>query len=569
MATKNNLLFIESQLIKAVPKRRCLDLDCDMYNDETVFEISNCRDSINTPIISAKDFFKIYPHIESKNEWYDLHEEIKTAYPSEYKTLLRIGEEIYYKLFPKGVRDMYILAFSSGKVVVSTKYKFTRYYPYEYATITDLKTLGVSSLSELFIKDKNAYFDLYRKGRELLLSGANKKSTERKGYDWLCGENATPQMFVDNFGFRSISFGSIPKQDIQELLNNAYNAFMDLGMILKSVIVGYDTNKYISNKGKLSLNFGVRNSGNTMAYYSPSSEGLYFTKFSGAGTLAHEWFHALDHYLGCLYNVPLKNVTYTYLCNVMYDNSELYSVLKEWSYIYPTLKMFMTSQAKDGRKKNKYWSNVIELTARCFEFYCLKKLAAQGCKNDFLVENCLNEGVYPQPEDEEKVIQFFDKFFKSLNVCGTDTPYLYGTNSEIPEIENIVTSEISAQIPSTEADRRKFLENELKRFEGVEVYSNYFGQNVVILNRSLVEICHWAAKSKESVIAALNLDGVITNAVKVNVDTPKLNKQTKKFYFVNMYEMHCNIKGLGTAKLMIGERRNGKKITYCITAIQI
>ena len=493
----------------------------------------------------------------------------------DYQTAKQIGMNFFCRCYPNGVMDIQLIVFADGSVCVTNKFKKT-YQEYEYRKITTIdelnKTYGVSNIYDLACEFSNAFIELMNKGRILLSSGnfTGKKSTARSGYDWLCGGNATPQMFVDNFGFRSISFGSIPKKDIQELLNNAYNAFMDLGLILKSVIVGYDTNKYISNKGKLSLNFGIKSQGSTMAYYSPNSEGLFFTKLAGAGTLAHEWFHSLDHYLGSYHKVPCNYVTYTYLCNEMYNNYDLYSTLKEWSYIYPTLKMYQNSKAKDGRKiKNRYWTKDIEINARCFEFYCLKKLAAQGYSNDFLVENRLNEGVYPQPEDEEKVMCFFDKFFKSLNVCGTDTPYLYGTNSEISEIENIVSPEVSAQIPNTETDRRKFLESELKRFESTEVYSNYFGQNVKITNKSIKEICKWAAIRKESVIAALNLDGVITNAVYINDDEPHNNTQKNTFKFSRMYELHCKIKGLGTAKLMVGERKSGKKITYCITAIQV
>jgi len=41
---------------------------------------------------------------------------------------------------------------------------------------------------------------------------------------------------------------------------------------------------------------GSRGSGNASAHFEPGAVVINLTKTKGAGTLAHEWFHALDNY---------------------------------------------------------------------------------------------------------------------------------------------------------------------------------------------------------------------------------------------------------------------------------
>jgi hypothetical protein len=56
----------------------------------------------------------------------------------------------------------------------------------------------------------------------------------------------------------------------------------------------------LSLGGQLGLAFGARGKGRAAAHYEPGKLVINLTKLSGAGTLAHEWGHALDHYFGQL-----------------------------------------------------------------------------------------------------------------------------------------------------------------------------------------------------------------------------------------------------------------------------
>jgi hypothetical protein len=103
------------------------------------------------------------------------------------------------------------------------------------------------------------------------------------------------QAFRDTFGFRGVEFGNWNNQaERQELMNEAYDGLLDL-----AEVVGIPP-RAISLNGDLALAFGARGQGlnSARAHYEQERAVINLTKMKGAGALAHEWFHALDHYLG-------------------------------------------------------------------------------------------------------------------------------------------------------------------------------------------------------------------------------------------------------------------------------
>lgn len=104
-----------------------------------------------------------------------------------------------------------------------------------------------------------------------------------------------PKKFADDFGFRGVEFGNWNNQaERQEVMNHAYDGLHDL-----SELLGIPA-KAISLNGELGLAFGARGHGlsSARAHYERDYAVMNLTKMQGAGALAHEWFHALDHYLG-------------------------------------------------------------------------------------------------------------------------------------------------------------------------------------------------------------------------------------------------------------------------------
>lgn len=119
-------------------------------------------------------------------------------------------------------------------------------------------------------------------------------SYERVGAERRQGD-VDGQDFMDAFGFRGVEFGNWNNQaERQELMNAAYDGLMDLADVL-----GLPP-KALALNGDLALAFGARGHGlsGARAHYETDRVVMNLTKMNGAGALAHEWFHALDHYFG-------------------------------------------------------------------------------------------------------------------------------------------------------------------------------------------------------------------------------------------------------------------------------
>jgi hypothetical protein len=117
---------------------------------------------------------------------------------------------------------------------------------------------------------------------------------ERSGPDYRKGRDVAGEDFVKDFGFRGVEFGNwVASDERQKSVNFAYDALHDLARVLNV------PPKALSLDGTLAVAFGARGrGGKAAAHYEPGRRVINLTKLSGAGTLAHEYGHALDHYLG-------------------------------------------------------------------------------------------------------------------------------------------------------------------------------------------------------------------------------------------------------------------------------
>lgn len=132
-------------------------------------------------------------------------------------------------------------------------------------------------------------------------------------------------------------------------------------------------------------------------------------------------------------------------------------------------------------------------------------------------------------------------------------------------VRNTIRKSTTDQIPETVSDRRKFLKKHLAKYIGKNVYCPALGVNVDILSKSVEETAQNAALSKESTIAALNLEKIIQNAVFEKMDIPKSNKQIKNFDYIFIYKMKAILKSIGTVSLVVGIRQTKNFLHYSIT----
>jgi len=108
--------------------------------------------------------------------------------------------------------------------------------------------------------------------------------------------SATGDIYMNDLKFRAGEFGNwMGESDRQVSLDMGYDALRDLARVLKI------SPEDISLGGKLAIAFGARGKGGAAAgaaHYEPERQVINLTKMSGAGCLAHEWGHALDHAIG-------------------------------------------------------------------------------------------------------------------------------------------------------------------------------------------------------------------------------------------------------------------------------
>ncbi len=300
----------------------------------------------------------------------------------------------------------------------------------------------------------------------------------RTGADRRGGRDVTGEMFQETFGFMGGEFGKWVSQgagakERQGLLNQTYDALMDL-----ADITGLPP-RALSLGGTLGIAFGSRGSGRAAAHFEPSNLVVSMTKTRGAGTLAHEWFHALDNYFSRQRGgeVTMKEVKgsqeeyrrnnyITYKPEPMMvhravgkssamskerlaymreknpnsgyfrpehwivDPSHKPGVRVEVERAFAELvealdKSPMAARASaNDNGENGYWGRIIERAARAFENFTIARMMEKGYSNDFLanvrpVEDFARDrGRYPYllPEEVAPIASAFDNLFGTIQV---------------------------------------------------------------------------------------------------------------------------------------------------------
>jgi len=286
----------------------------------------------------------------------------------------------------------------------------------------------------------------------------------RAGKDHREGKDATPEMFLSTFGFRGVEFGNWVSQgknlkERQGMLNAAFDAMMDLSSILDI------PPQAISLNGTLGLGLGSRGSGKASAHYEPGRIVINLTKTRGAGTFAHEWFHALDNYFRrersargegkggpyitespeTQYLSPNKKFTlaanrfnelkragslrdaadWTLVEGVRPEVEEQFTELVKTLDASPMAKR---SRLIDAGRSDGYWSRIVERAARAFENYTVSKMQLEGYSNDYLanikvIEDFgLDPDRYPYLLADEiaPVAEAFDNLFQTIETRETD-----------------------------------------------------------------------------------------------------------------------------------------------------
>ncbi|PVY33322.1 hypothetical protein C8D82_15217 [Victivallis vadensis] len=255
----------------------------------------------------------------------------------------------------------------------------------------------------------------------------------RIGQDYRGGKDVTPEMFQEKFGFRGVQFGNwVGKtEERQQNLNEAYDALHDLAGLLNV------STQALSLNGELGLAFGARGKGGVdpaSAHYEPDHVVINLTRRNGAGSLAHEWFHALDNYFSRKGGVPTGYLSSGKRGDFAGVRPEMVQAFRKViAELHEKTGIFDRSERLDEVRSKPYWSTDIEVAARAFESYLHDRIEAAGGSSDYLV-NLVGESafttdmlkaiggktdlqdVYPYPTQKESaaVRKIFDEFVGTL-----------------------------------------------------------------------------------------------------------------------------------------------------------
>ena len=254
------------------------------------------------------------------------------------------------------------------------------------------------------------------------------ENIKRNGEDYRNGKNIVGEDMIKTFNFKGGEFGNwLSDNDRQQSLNYGYDALLDLSKALSI------SPEDISLGKRLSIAFGARGSGNALAHYEPDREVINLTKMKGAGSLAHEWAHALDDIIG-------KKLGYKSFFTENYrysDNSS--ETLKE---IVETMKYkVVCNEETVRRQKDEYEKQINRVKNSINTFFPKEHLNEEQIKKkDELIQKIIDNAEY----ESENLLEY--------KIKGSG-------NKEIDELSKLRAEIVDRIIPKDERIRLAYLQN--------------------------------------------------------------------------------------------------------------
>lgn len=225
------------------------------------------------------------------------------------------------------------------------------------------------------------------------------------------------------YDFRSIEIGRwVTPEEKDRAAVHFDRALADLMATLQG------PEELISLRGHLGLQYGIGGRPGVAAHYLPASRQLSLAKNAGAGSLAHEWFHALDHYLADKAFQTARPTSFASSCwinnqpgidhpinNLLGDCFQ--AILLDNSGHQPST-LFEKSQKADQQLGVFYYARPEEVCARAFEAF----VEDTGPGNNFLVKGTrysdeAQAGLYPQGEERRQINRAFKAYFSTLGAA--------------------------------------------------------------------------------------------------------------------------------------------------------
>ena len=240
----------------------------------------------------------------------------------------------------------------------------------------------------------------------------------RVGEDYRHGIDITPEAFAHAFAFRGVEFGNwLTQADRLTRLNETFDSLRDL-----CALCGL-TSDAATLRGWLAMAFGSRGIPGAAAHFEHSHRVINLTKEHGAGSLAHEWFHALDAFTASRLGGGLGMMAVNNYAQLP-EGEEREAARALYMAVYKS-QFARRSEYLDYLKGKTYYGTIAELCARAFECYVIELAGVRGMVCDFLANVTTpqewrafygNLSAYPYPTADE-VAELAPHFARFLSVC--------------------------------------------------------------------------------------------------------------------------------------------------------
>lgn len=234
---------------------------------------------------------------------------------------------------------------------------------------------------------------------------------------------SSPSGFVAlrrQFEFRSIEVGRwVTPAEMDQAATRFQKALNDLKSVLKA------PECLVSLRATLGIQYGIGGQPGISAHYTPATRQLALAKNAGAGSLAHEWFHAFDHYMGAKmfegarssgfasFNWINSLVVKPHVLNDLLANC-FNTILLSPDGTQPS-ELFLSSQKADQAMNVLYYAKPEELCARAFEAF----VEDAAPTSSFLVKGSRQSdeakaGLYPVGQHRQTINEAFEQYFTTL-----------------------------------------------------------------------------------------------------------------------------------------------------------
>ncbi|QKX16563.1 CLCA_X family protein [Microbulbifer sp. YPW1] len=222
------------------------------------------------------------------------------------------------------------------------------------------------------------------------------------------------------FDFRSIAIGRwVTEAEKARAAGLFYDALVDLMTILQGPEL------LVSLRGTLAFQYGTGGRPGISAHYEPGTRTFALAKNAGPGAIAHEWFHALDHYLA---DKAFSDVSGNLFASEAWlrdatpvphpINDGLFAcfraIMLDESGENPS-EMFRVAKVADKANGCVYYAEPAEMCARAFEAF----IQDSAISNNFLVAGTkateeARLGLYPSGAHRQRINAAFSAYFRLL-----------------------------------------------------------------------------------------------------------------------------------------------------------